>query len=70
VSWNLSAVLIWISFIAEDVKHFFMYLLAIFTSENCLFSSFAHLLIGSFVLLLFNVLISLYILDIHLFPIE
>lgn len=40
------------SLMAKDVKHVFTYLLVICTSfENCLFSSFVHLLIGPFVLL-------------------
>jgi hypothetical protein len=38
VKWNLSGVLIWICFIAREVEHFFMYLMAIYTSsfENSL----------------------------------
>jgi hypothetical protein len=41
VRWALSVNL------AKDVKHFFISLLAIFTSfENCLFSSFTHLFGG------------------------
>jgi hypothetical protein len=32
---------------AKNIEHYFMYSLAICTSfENCLFNSFAHLLIG------------------------
>jgi hypothetical protein len=46
-----SVILICISFIAKDLEHFFMYLFAICTSfDNSLFNSFAHLLIGLFVL--------------------
>jgi hypothetical protein len=58
VRWNV--VLIYISLIAKDAEHFFMYLLAICISfENSLLSSSAYLFIGLFVLLLFNVLCSL-----------
>jgi hypothetical protein len=48
--WNLNVVLICISFITRDVDHFFMRLLAIYSSlfENSLFSSFAHLFSGFF----------------------
>jgi hypothetical protein len=51
---------------SQGVRHFFMYLLAIYISsfENCLFNSLAHLLIGLFVLLVFNFW-TLYILDIN-----
>jgi hypothetical protein len=43
--WNLSVVLICISYMVMDIEHFFTCLLAICTSsfENCPFSSFAHL---------------------------
>jgi hypothetical protein len=54
VRQNLSVVLICISFMTKDVEYLCIYLSSIWTSENCLFNSFAHLLIGLFVLLLFN----------------
>jgi hypothetical protein len=60
VRWNLSDVLICISFMAKDGENFFMYVFAMCTAENCLFNSFAHLFIGVFVLLVFNFL-SFYI---------
>jgi hypothetical protein len=48
VRWNLNGVLICICIMARDVEHFFIYLLAIYTSsfENCQFSSLAHFFIG------------------------
>jgi hypothetical protein len=51
VRWNLDVVLICISFMARDVQHFFICLLAICTSfENCLFSLFALLFSGLLIL--------------------
>jgi hypothetical protein len=44
--WNLSDIFICISLMVKDVEPLFLYLLAVCTSfENCLFNSFAHLLI-------------------------
>jgi hypothetical protein len=46
--WNLSVVLICISFMARGGEHFFMCFLAIWTSsfEKVIFSSVAHFFIG------------------------
>jgi hypothetical protein len=62
VRWNLSVVLIYISFMARNGEQFFMCFLAIWISyfEKVLFSSVAHFFIGSLILG-FSVLSSLYI---------
>jgi hypothetical protein len=53
VRCNLCVVFICIFFMFKDVEHCLIYLLVIcISSESCLFSSFAHLLIWLFVLLL------------------
>jgi hypothetical protein len=63
VMWNLSVVLICISFTARDGENFFMCFLAIRTSslKKVLFSSVAHLFIGSLILGKFSLLRLLYI---------
>jgi hypothetical protein len=66
VRWNLSMVLICISFMARDGEHFFMCFLAIWNSsfEKVLFSSVAHFFIGSLIFGEFSFFSSLYILTI------
>jgi type IV secretory pathway TrbL component len=61
VRWTLSVVLICISFIARDNKHFFMCFLAIWTSsfEKVLFSLVAYF-IGSLIFEEFSFLSSMY----------
>jgi hypothetical protein len=64
VRWNLSLVLICISFMCRDGELVFMWFLAIWISsfEKVLFSSIAHFFISSLILGEFSFLDSLYIL--------
>jgi hypothetical protein len=64
VRWNLSVVLIYMSFIAGDGEHFFMFSLAtcISSFEKGQFSSVSHFFIGSLLWREISFLCSLYIL--------
>jgi hypothetical protein len=62
VRWNLNVVLIYVSFMPRDGKHFFMCFLALWTSsfEKILFSSVTHFFIGPLIFGEFSFLSSLH----------
>lgn len=61
----MTVLLIYISLVTNDLKHLFMYLLAICISslDKCLFKTFVHFLTRLFVFLLFSSKSSLHSLD-------
>lgn len=63
--WFVTVLLIYISLVTNDLKHLFMYLLAICISslDKCLFKTFVHFLTRLFVFLLFSSKSSLHSLD-------